>query len=179
MTNTSVALDMVAGLPLEERMSRQIRLRAAVLIEAIRCLEGTSGTRGERLLLQRQAIRWFRGAEVTSPFSFQRVCESLGFDASRVRRAVFRRCLCPEEASEVQQLVQEIISRGIENAPCSTTRSVPAALRGSGRRRTSASSAAAGPTSDDAPLALVPRPDEVASGLMRYARRALNGCRHA
>jgi len=143
---SNAAFNLLGSIPLEERMSRQIRLRAAVLIEAIRCLEGTSGTRGERLILQRQAVRWFRGAEPASPFSFQRVCESLGIDPARVRRTVFRRCLCPQDNAQVRMLVQEIIARGLED-PSACSASASTAAVGTDDRMAVGNQAAVAPTS--------------------------------
>lgn len=68
---------------LAERLSREERLRAAVLIDAIRCLQH----RGRRRLRQR-VISWITARNDTSPFSFVEVCDALQLSAARVRRAM-------------------------------------------------------------------------------------------
>jgi hypothetical protein len=67
-----------------ETLARQRALRAAVLIDAIRCLIGAAGTRERRS--RQVALRWILSRETRSPFSFNNVCECLGFEPSRVRR---------------------------------------------------------------------------------------------
>jgi hypothetical protein len=79
-----------AHIPAEERIARERRLRRAILIEAIRCLEGTSGS-CDRAHLRRQALNWLRGINSTLPFSFLNICESLGLDPASVRREVLMR----------------------------------------------------------------------------------------
>ncbi len=66
-----------------ERLVRQRALRAAILIDAVRCVMGAPGTHepGTR----RAAVRWVISRDTTAPFSFHNVCESLGFDPSRIR----------------------------------------------------------------------------------------------
>jgi hypothetical protein len=80
----------IERIPAEERIARERRLRRAVLIEAIRCLEGAEDARN-RLRLRRQAINWLRGHESSCAFSFLNVCESLGLDPDSVRRAILLR----------------------------------------------------------------------------------------
>lgn len=67
-----------------EALARQRALRAAVLIDAIRCLIGVAGTRERRS--RQTALRWILSRDSKSPFSFHNVCECLGFEPSRVRR---------------------------------------------------------------------------------------------
>lgn len=71
-----------------ETLSRQRALRAAVLIDALRCLRGAPGAydRGTR----QAAYRWVMSHDTRGPFSFINVCEVLGFDASRLRRSLFQ-----------------------------------------------------------------------------------------
>jgi hypothetical protein len=67
-----------------ETLARERALRAAVLIDAIRCLLGVSGVRERRS--RQAAMRWVLSRDTRSPFSFSNVCESLGFEPARVRR---------------------------------------------------------------------------------------------
>ena len=69
-----------------ERIARQRALRAAVLIDAIRCLVGAGGTRERRA--RQSALRWLLSRDTQAPFSYQNVCEALGLDPSRLRRSV-------------------------------------------------------------------------------------------
>jgi hypothetical protein len=77
--------------PTPEALARERALRAAVLIDAIRCLVASPGLR-ERHSRQ-AAVRWVSSRDVHSPFSFQNVCESLGFEPGRVRRVLLGRSL--------------------------------------------------------------------------------------
>jgi hypothetical protein len=74
-----------------EILSRQRALRAAILIDAVRCLIGVPGGRDRRA--RRAAARWVLSRDTKLPFSFYNVCESLGFDPSRVRRLLLMPCL--------------------------------------------------------------------------------------
>jgi len=67
-----------------ETLARERALRAAVLIDAVRCLLGVSGLRERRC--RQTAMRWVLSRDTRSPFSFDNVCESLGFEPARVRR---------------------------------------------------------------------------------------------
>ena len=69
-----------------ESLARQRALRAAVLIDAIRCLVGAAGTRERRA--RQSALRWLLSRDTQAPFSFHNVCEVLGLDASRLRRSL-------------------------------------------------------------------------------------------
>jgi hypothetical protein len=77
-----------------EALERQRALRAAVLIDAIRCLIGAAGTRERRS--RQTALRWILSRDTKSPFSFNNVCECLGFEPSRIRRLL----LTPSIASD-------------------------------------------------------------------------------
>jgi hypothetical protein len=68
----------------EETLARERALRAAVLIDAIRCLVGPTGVRERRS--RQAATRWVLSRDTKSPFSFNNVCECLGFEPSRIRR---------------------------------------------------------------------------------------------
>lgn len=68
----------------------EIALYAAVLLEAVRCLAGTSVIRGvnraeERRRLRVEALAWIASPDRSDPFDFERVCELLGMEADRVR----------------------------------------------------------------------------------------------
>ena len=69
-----------------ESLTRQRALRAAVLIDAIRCLVGAAGTRERRA--RQSALRWILSRDGMAPFSFHNVCETLGLDPSRLRRSL-------------------------------------------------------------------------------------------
>jgi hypothetical protein len=80
------ALDPDIDLWTAESLGRQRALRAAVLIDAIRCLVGAAGSRERRA--RRSALCWFLSRDVRAPFSFENVCESLGLEPARLRRAL-------------------------------------------------------------------------------------------
>jgi len=69
-----------------ERLARERALRAAVLIDAVRCLVGAGGVRERRA--RQSALRWLLSRDTQAPFSFYNVCEALGLDPSRLRRAL-------------------------------------------------------------------------------------------
>jgi len=64
-----------------EDLLRQRALRAAVLIDAVRCLRGLAGNRERRV-----AVSWVLSWDVRAPLSFINVCESLGYKATQLRR---------------------------------------------------------------------------------------------
>ena len=68
----------------EEDLSRQRALRAAVLIDAVRCVVGVAAHRERRC--RQNAVRWILSRDTRAPFSFHNVCESLGFEPARIRR---------------------------------------------------------------------------------------------
>jgi hypothetical protein len=67
-----------------EDLARQRALRAAVLIDAVRCVVGVAVHRDRRS--RQSAVRWILSRDTRSPFSFYNVCESLGFEPVRIRR---------------------------------------------------------------------------------------------
>ena len=69
-----------------EGISRQRAIRAAVLIEAIRCLVGAARMH-ERPACQ-SARRWIGSRDTGAPYSFNNICEALALDPSRVRRSL-------------------------------------------------------------------------------------------
>jgi len=69
-----------------ESFARERALRAAVLIDAIRCLVGVAGAREERA--RQSALRWILSRDTRAPFSFHNVCEALGLDPVRLRRSL-------------------------------------------------------------------------------------------
>lgn len=69
-----------------EALLRELRLRAAVLIDAIRCLEPSADAYQRKLT--RHARRWFLNTDGSQPFSFVGVCDALGLDPGRIRRSL-------------------------------------------------------------------------------------------
>jgi hypothetical protein len=69
-----------------ENLARQRALRAAVLIDAIRCLVDAGGRRERRA--RQSAMRWLLSRDARAPFSFHNVCEVLGLDPARLRRSL-------------------------------------------------------------------------------------------
>jgi hypothetical protein len=91
----SPSLDVPPAAPFEdgdplgsENLSRQRALRAAVLIDALRCLKGAPGAYDRTT--RHAAYRWVMSHDTRGPFSFVNVCDTLGFDPSRLRRALFQ-----------------------------------------------------------------------------------------
>ena len=58
----------------------------AVLEDAVRCLAGEIGPRQERPQLAVEARQWIVDAGIHWPFSFENICDALGFEADRLRR---------------------------------------------------------------------------------------------
>jgi len=69
-----------------ESIARQRALRAAVMIDAIRCLVGAARMRERRA--RQSALRWIMSRDAKAPFSFDNVCEALSLDPSRLRRSL-------------------------------------------------------------------------------------------
>jgi hypothetical protein len=67
-------------------MSRQRALRAAVLIDAIRCLVGPGRMRDRRA--HQTALGWILSRDAKAPFSFDNVCDALGLNSLRLRRSL-------------------------------------------------------------------------------------------
>jgi len=69
------------------RFSGEYRLALAILEDAIQiyCMEG-AGRRS--LQLRREAGRWFNSDDRSWCFSFERICEALGFDPDCIRRGL-------------------------------------------------------------------------------------------
>jgi len=84
MQNTAASTVRIE-LGTEERIDRQLALRSAVLIDAIRCLIEPHRNRS---LEREAALRWIRSRDVRAPFSFTNVCESLDFNPPRVRQVL-------------------------------------------------------------------------------------------
>jgi hypothetical protein len=82
-----------------EALARQRALRAAVLIDAIRCLVGAAGVRERRA--RQSALRWILSRDAMAPFSFCNVCEALGLDPSRLRRSLFEPALGADGVSRL------------------------------------------------------------------------------
>ena len=80
----ATASNIRTELGMAERIDRQLALRTAVLIDAIRCLIEPRN----RSLEREASLRWIRSRDVKAPFSFTNVCESLGFNPSRVRQVL-------------------------------------------------------------------------------------------
>ena len=62
----------------------------AVLEDAIRCLAGEVGPVRERPQLAVEARTWIEGADLHWPYSFENVCDHLGFDADQLRARILR-----------------------------------------------------------------------------------------
>ena len=69
-----------------ESFGRQRALRAAVLIDAIRCLVGPAAMRDRPT--RQSARRWILSCDSKGAFSFNNVCEALGLDPLRLRRSL-------------------------------------------------------------------------------------------
>jgi hypothetical protein len=69
-----------------ENLGRERALRAAVLIDAIRCLVGPAAMRDRPT--RQSAQRWIRSRDSKGAFSFSNVCDALGLDPSRLRRSL-------------------------------------------------------------------------------------------
>jgi hypothetical protein len=70
-------------------------LMRAVLEDAIRCLIGEVGPRHQRGALAAEAREWIETADPRWPFSFENVCDGLGFDAGNLRRRLLRDAPAP------------------------------------------------------------------------------------
>jgi hypothetical protein len=60
-------------------------LMRAVLEDAVRCLAGEIGPRQERPVLAAEARAWIETADDRWPFSFENICDGLGFDVELMR----------------------------------------------------------------------------------------------
>ena len=87
------------GVWADEVLSRERALRAAILIDAVRCLIAVPRGRDRRA--RRTAARWVLSRDTKFAFAFHNVCESLGFDPSRVRRLLLMPCLDAQESLEI------------------------------------------------------------------------------
>ena len=96
-----------------EDLARQRALRAAVLIDAVRCLVGVAGHRDRRS--RQNAVRWILSRDTRSPFSFINVCESLGFEPTRIRRLLIGPALGTE--SDARLLLAAGSGGGIVRRP--------------------------------------------------------------
>jgi len=69
--------------------SPELRLVAAVLEDALQCVNRNVGVRnGRRWREFRDACRWFSEDNRNWPFSFRNICDLLGLDAHAVRERV-------------------------------------------------------------------------------------------
>jgi hypothetical protein len=104
-----------------ERLDRQLALRAAVLLDAIRCLADPPNNR-EQAFARLAAWRWVRSRDAQAPFSFENVCESLGFDPRRVRQVVLRDWNGePTSAPAIRRAsVARVVRRRLGRAPSPT-----------------------------------------------------------
>ena len=55
-----------------------------MLIDAVRCLLGVAGHRERRS--RQNALRWVLSRDVRAPFSFNNVCDTLGYEPTRIRQ---------------------------------------------------------------------------------------------
>jgi hypothetical protein len=65
-------------------------LMRAVLEDAIRCLAGEGGPRRERAQLAAQARDWMSVIDPAWPFSFENICDALGFEVDGLRARLLR-----------------------------------------------------------------------------------------
>src|SRR5690242_3388165 len=65
-------------------------LMRAVLEDAIRCLAGEIGPVRERPQLAAEARGWIEEVDPRWAYSFQNVCDHLGFDSDRLRDRLLR-----------------------------------------------------------------------------------------
>ncbi len=65
-------------------------LMRAVLEDAVHCLAGEIGPVRERPQLAAEARAWVVGVDRQWPFSFENVCDTLGFDTDRMRSRLLR-----------------------------------------------------------------------------------------
>src|SRR5262245_35567195 len=76
-------------------------LMRAVLEDAIRCLAGEGGPRRERAQLAAQARDWMIAADPAWPFSFENICDALGFEMEGLRARLLRDApTVPEDTDE-------------------------------------------------------------------------------
>jgi hypothetical protein len=80
---------LVQGARRDSSISGEMALMLAVLEDAIRCFqEHLRNPRSNPRLLAEEAEAWFRDDDPDWPFSFVNICETLGFDAVKLRRAL-------------------------------------------------------------------------------------------
>src|SRR5437867_2615014 len=72
------------------RAAGERTLMRAVLEDAIRCLVGEVGPRQQRGVLAAEAREWIEAADTRWPFSFENVCDGLGFEAANLRARLLR-----------------------------------------------------------------------------------------
>jgi len=72
----------------DPRTEPERRLMVAVLEEAISVMLNGQNAGDERRALAREAERWFASDEHRAPFAFAAICDVLGLDIGRVRRAL-------------------------------------------------------------------------------------------
>ncbi len=74
-----------------DRLQPAKRLMLAVLTDAVELLlQAPVPTVARRALLRRKAAEWMRSNDRRWLFSFLNICETLGFEASRLRSRVLR-----------------------------------------------------------------------------------------
>src|SRR5207247_9553298 len=65
-------------------------LMRAVLEDAIRCLAGEIGPSRERGQLAADARQWIVASDARWPFSFDNICDAIGFDSGALRPRLLR-----------------------------------------------------------------------------------------
>ena len=70
-------------------------LMRAVLEDAVRCLVGEVGPRRQRGQLAAEAREWIEAGDFCWPFSFENVCDGLGFHAASLRGRLLRDAPAP------------------------------------------------------------------------------------
>jgi hypothetical protein len=104
--NGGTARMLTAETVTAEMLARERALRAAVLIDAIRCLVGAGGGRERRS--RQTAMRWVTSRDDRSPFSFHNICESLGFEPTRIRRLLLAPTIGFDFPSELAHGVRRV-----------------------------------------------------------------------
>ena len=69
----------------------ELRLRGAVLEDAIRCFcqcAGSPGVRSQRLF--RETAQWFESHDVSWPFAFENICDALALEPDWIRGLLTR-----------------------------------------------------------------------------------------
>jgi hypothetical protein len=99
------------------------RLMSAILAHALRSLLHDAQRPGRGAIRRlRQDLKWLTCGDVDDVFAFERICEALGLDASRIRRRVL------SELGEVTELLARVPTRRRVRRAVSATAFEPTAV---------------------------------------------------